>query len=141
MAVNKINYVNGAGEAGKVMKFLIGLVIILLMVAGAYFYFTKVDHTPIGNILKEPREYYEKSLTIAGEVTDRASLLVVKYFRVKDKTGEIVVVTGKPLPSVGSKVRVHGEIKEAFSIGTEQMLVFVEEEKEEPGEAKDENSQ
>ena len=77
-------------------------------------------------------------MTIAGEVTDRASLLVVKYFRVKDKTGEIVVVTGKPLPSVGSKVRVHGEIKEAFSIGTEQMLVFVEEEK---GEAKDEKSQ
>ncbi len=120
------------------MKILIGLVIILLIGVGAYFYFAKVRHTPIGNILKDPRDYYGKSLTIAGEVTDRASLFVVKYFRLKDKTGEIVVVTGKPLPVVGSKVRVKGKIVEAFSIGTEQMLVFVEEEE---GQTKEENSE
>lgn len=110
------------------MKVVIGLVIVLLMVAGAYFYFTKVDHTPIGNIMKDPRAYDEKSLTIAGEVTDRASLFVIKYFRVKDKTGEIMVVTRRSLPSIGSKVRVKGRVEEAFSIGTEQMLVFVENE-------------
>ncbi len=120
------------------MRVVIGLVIILLVVAGAYFYFTRVEHTPIGKILENPRDYYGKTLTIAGEVTDRTSLFVVKYFRVKDKTGEIVVVTAKPLPSVGSKVRVKGRIEEAFSIGTEQMLVFVEGGK---GEAKEEDSQ
>ncbi len=120
------------------MKILIGLVIILLIGAGAYFYVAKLHHTPIGNILKDPRDYYGKNLTIAGEVTDRASLFVVKYFRLKDKTGEIVVVTGKPLPAVGSRVRVKGKIVEAFSIGSEQMLVFVEEEK---GKTEEESSE
>ncbi len=116
------------------MKIVVGLVIILLVGAGAYFYITEIYHTPIGSILKDPRDYYGKKLAIAGKVTDRASLFVVKYFRVKDKTGEIVVVTGKPLPSVGSEVRVKGKIVEAFSIGSEQMLVFVEEDQGGPKE-------
>lgn len=111
------------------MKVAVVAAAILLAVVGAYFFFTGFGHTPIGNILKEPRKYEEKNLTIAGKVTDRASLLVVKYFRVKDKTGEIVVVTGRTLPAVGSEVRVTGRVEEAFSLGTEQLLVFVEEEK------------
>lgn len=110
------------------MKIVIGFVIILLVVGGAYFYSARVAHTPIGDILKDPREYDGKSLTIAGEVTDRTSLFIVKYFRVKDKTGELVVVTSKTLPPMGSKVRIKGRVKEAFSIGSEQMLVFVEDE-------------
>ncbi len=124
-------------EPGEVMRFVIALVVIVLMVAGSYVYLTKIAHTQIGSIQKNPRDYYGKSLTIAGEVTDRTSLFVVKFFRLKDKTGEIVVVTSKPLPSLGSKVRVKGRIEEAFSIGTEQMLVFVEGEK---GESKEEDS-
>ncbi len=115
-------------ETGEIMKAVIGLLIVLLVGAGAYFYFTRVAHTPIGNILKDPREYDGKSLTIAGEVLDRTSLFVVKYFRVKDKTGEIVVISRRPLPSVGSKVRVTGRVQEAFSVGSEQMLVFIEDE-------------
>lgn len=119
------------------MKFVIALIIIVLTVTGVYFYVTKIYHTPIGNILKNPRDYYGKTITIAGKVTDRTSLFVVKFFRLKDKTGEIVVVTMKPLPSVGSKVRVTGSIEEAFSIGSEQTLVFVEGAK---GGAKEEDS-
>ena len=45
----------------------------------------------------------------------------------RDKTGEIIVVTKKPLPEVRSKVRVTGKIDEAFSIGDQRLLVFVEE--------------
>jgi hypothetical protein len=113
------------------MKVAVGFAIILLVCIGSYVYFTRVAHTPIGNILKEPRKYEKKTLTISGQVTDRASLLVVRYFRVKDNTGEIPVVTRRTLPSVGSKVRVKGRVEEAFSIGAEQLLVFVEEAKDE----------
>jgi hypothetical protein len=52
---------------------------------------------------------------------------VFLMFYLKDKTVELVVVTDRALPVVGSKIRVKGRIEEAFSIGNQQMLVFVEE--------------
>jgi hypothetical protein len=45
-------------------------------------------------------------VTIRGEVVDRASLLVVKYFTLRDETSEIKVVTDKSLPCLGEKIRV-----------------------------------
>ena len=55
-------------------------------------------------------------------------LIVVKYFVIKDGTGEIVVVTEKPLPKEGTKITVKGTVQEAFSIGDKQLLVVVENE-------------
>jgi hypothetical protein len=109
-----------------VKKSMIGIVVLALAGAGLFLYFTRVASTPIGNILKDPRVYEGKELTIAGTVTDRTSLIVVKYFLLRDGTGEIMVVTDKTLPSVGSHLRVRGKAREAFSIGQEQLLVFVE---------------
>jgi hypothetical protein len=105
---------------------IIGVLLVLLAGAGIWYYLTSVDHTPIGKILNNPRDYDNKIITISGEVTDRTSLFFLKYFKLKDKTGEIVVVTDRALPVVGSKVRVKGKIEEAFAIGDQQMLVFVE---------------
>jgi hypothetical protein len=36
------------------------------------------------------------------------------------------VVTDRPLPVIGSKVRIQGKVAESFSLGSEQKLVFVE---------------
>jgi len=113
-------------------KKVTGLIALALAAGGLILYFTLAASTPIGSILKNPRAYEVKELTIAGKVTDRTSLIVVKYFRLRDGTGEIMVVTDKTLPAVGSSLRVRGKVMEAFSIGTEQLLVFVE------GAAKDE---
>ena len=48
--------------------------------------------TPIKKILENPRVYNGTSVTVSGEVTELFSLIVIKYFVVKDSTGEIVVV-------------------------------------------------
>ncbi len=92
--------------------------------------------TPIGKILADPRAYAGKTVTVSGEVTQVFSLIFIKYFRLKDKTGEIVVVTDKPLPKVGTKISVKGTVQEAFSIGDQQLIVIVEESKP-PGAAPD----
>jgi len=47
---------------------------------------------------------------------------------VKDKTGQIVVVTKKPLPKEGAKITVKGTVREAFSLGDKQLIVIVENE-------------
>ena len=88
--------------------------------------------TPIGKILADPRAYAGKTVTVSGEVTQMFSLVFLKYFRVRDETGEIVIVTDKPLPKVGTKIKVKGTVQEAFSIGDQQLIVIVEQSK--PGE-------
>jgi len=85
-----------------------------------------VTSTPINKILESPRDYTGKPVTISGEVTEVVSLLVVKYFVVKDNTGKIIVVTKRPLPKEGIKITVKGMVQEAFSIGDKQLIVIVE---------------
>ena len=65
-------------------------------------------------------------MTISGNVTDRSSLLVTQYFTLKDNTGEIRVITDRTLPTVGTNLRVHGHVKQAFAFGSTDLVVFVE---------------
>ncbi len=85
--------------------------------------------TPIGKILADPRAYAGKTVTVSGEVTQIFSLIFIKYFRLRDETGEIVIVTDRPLPKVGAKIKVKGTVQEAFSIGDQQLIVIVEQSK------------
>jgi len=86
--------------------------------------------TKIGDITNNPRHYADKEVTVSGEVTEAFSLVVVKYFTLKDNTGEITIVTDRPLPKAGEHLTVKGVVKEAFSIGSQSMLVIVEAPKE-----------
>jgi hypothetical protein len=85
--------------------------------------------TPINKIIENPRDYDGKLVKISGEVTEAVGLVVLQYFVVKDKTGEIDVVTKRPLPKEGTKITVEGRVKDAFSIGDKQVIVIVENEK------------
>jgi hypothetical protein len=52
-------------------------------------------------------------MTVSGEVTDSANVLVLKYDRVDDGTGRIMVVTRKAVPLRGAKVRATGTVQQA----------------------------
>ncbi|MEW6003650.1 MAG: hypothetical protein AB1638_13530 [Nitrospirota bacterium] len=108
-------------------KLIFGVLIIGILFGGVYFYWKYVYSVPIKTIIDNPRMYEGKSLIISGKVLDRVSLIFLKYFRLQDKTGEIIVVTSRTLPALGDKVRVKGKVVEAFTIGDEQLLVFLEE--------------
>jgi hypothetical protein len=102
----------------------VGLIVVFssLMLLSCSGFFT----TPINKILANPRVYAGKTVKVSGEVTQIFGLLVIKYFKVRDGTGEIMVVTEKPLPKIGTKVDVKGTVEEAFSIGDQQLIVIVE---------------
>jgi len=87
--------------------------------------------TPIKRIVESPRDYDGKTVTISGEVKEVFSLIVFKYFIVEDRTGEIAVITQRPLPNKGTKIRVRGKVSAAFSLGQTQTVVILEEEKPE----------
>ena len=111
------------------------LIIILILVGfGAWYYFTRARVAQIQSILSNPQAYEGKVVTIEGEVTDRTSFFnVIKFYKVKDKTGEIIVVTKKTLPALKSILRVKGRIDEVFPIGDLKLLVFLEDSFEEKG--------
>jgi hypothetical protein len=83
--------------------------------------------TKIADIRDKPRSYADKEIFVAGEVTKTFSLIIVKYFTLRDSTGEIMVVTERTLPEEGEHLKVRGKVREAFSIGSERLLVIVEE--------------
>ncbi|MHC1727102.1 MAG: hypothetical protein AB9866_14025 [Syntrophobacteraceae bacterium] len=86
-----------------------------------------IGTTSIGDIINKPRDYADKKVTVSGEVRETLSLFVIKYFVVQDRTGQIAVVTDKPLPKKGTTIRITGTVKEAFSVGDQQLLVLIEE--------------
>jgi hypothetical protein len=117
-----------------VRKVIIAVLIVLVIGGGAWYYFSQTHHAPIEKILSNPRAYEGKEVTIEGEVIDRtAFFVVVKFFKLKDKTGEITVVTRKTLPEVRATVRVKGRIDETFPVGDQKLVVFLEESVEEKG--------
>ena len=101
-----------------------GVLVLSLMLVGC----TDLFSTPVKKIIDNPRDYYGKRVTVSGEVTEVFSLFVVRYFVVKDGTGEITVVTKRPLPRKGAKIKVKGIVEEAFSFGEKQAMVIVEDE-------------
>jgi hypothetical protein len=117
-----------------VKKVIILIVIVIVLGGVAWYYFRQTRHPRIEDILTNPRAYQGKLVTIEGEITDRTSFFtVLKFYKVRDKTGEIIVVTKGALPEVREKVRVGGKVDDAFPIGDQKLLVFVEEPGEEKG--------
>ncbi len=82
--------------------------------------------TDIRQILADPRAYEGKTVTLDGEVTETFSLLIIKYFRLDDGTGSIGVVSDNPLPAKGQRMKVTGEVREAFSLGDKNLTVVME---------------
>ena len=67
-----------------------------------------------------------KTVVVSGKVKEVFGLVFIQYFILEDKTGSIPVVTDKPLPAVGAELKVHGTVKEEFSLGDKQLMVLVE---------------
>lgn len=98
----------------------IGWLIALLLLAAC------ARTTPIKDIVDNPRDYAGQQVTVHGEVKSVFSLFVIKYFTLADASGEITIVTERPLPKVGARIDVTGTIKEAFSLGDQTATLIVE---------------
>lgn len=99
---------------------------ILVLVLLSLCLCTGFGTTKIGDITDNPRNYVDKEVVVSGEVIRTFSLLVIKYFTLRDETGEITVVAEGPLPRGGEHIKVRGVVKEAFAIGSGSLLVIRE---------------
>ncbi|MBU4263301.1 MAG: hypothetical protein KKC76_15705 [Proteobacteria bacterium] len=104
----------------RIMRSVICLIVLWLAACSSLF------PTPIAKLLEDPRSFEGKQVQVSGVVVESISILVLKYFVVQDDTGEITVITQRPLPRKGEKVKVYGKIQEAFSLGDQQLIVLSE---------------
>jgi hypothetical protein len=103
------------------------ILIVLAIGAGAWYYFNYIQPTAIEKIISNPSAFTGKEVSIEGEVTDRTAFFgVLKFYKVKDKSGEIIVVTRRSLPEIRSAVGVKGRIDDAFPLGDQKLVLFVE---------------
>jgi hypothetical protein len=109
------------------MRLLVGACMVLAA--------SQVQAAYIKEILNDPRTYVDHTVTVQGEVTGVLSLFVFKYFTLNDRTGKINVVTERPLPRQGQTIKVTGKVKEVFALGSETLLVLVEDEEQSSGKA------
>jgi hypothetical protein len=106
-------------------------IIVRLLVVGALTLISgQVNAASINDIFNDPRAYVDHTVTIEGDVTGLLSLFVFKYFTVNDGTGKINVITERPLPRHGQRIKVTGKIHELFAFGRETLLVLIEEKEE-----------
>ena len=87
---------------------------------------SSVFPTKINTILSNPRDYADKQVTISGTVEDTFSLVVVKYFVLRDETGTMPVITQRTMPVKGNEIKVTGTVQEAFSLGDQRLVVLIE---------------
>ncbi len=107
--------------------------IIIAIGGGIWFYLSQIRHTGIEKLLNNPTAYTGKVVTIEGEVTDRSAFFnTIKFYKVKDKSGEIIVSTkSRNLPGLKSSAIVKGRIDDSFPLGDQKLTVLVEESVEE----------
>lgn len=81
--------------------------------------------TDIKDILNDPHNYKDKPVIISGRVTD-AFNVGLKYYQVKDKTGEIYVIPKDIVSNIGDDVILTGRVEQYFKIGNSKLTVIEE---------------
>lgn len=98
----------------------------LLVVALAACAAVPARPASIKQIQDDPRTYVDRTVKVSGEVTQVFSVVVLKYFTVNDGTGSMNVVTNQVLPRKGQRIEVTGKVAELFALGSDAMLVILE---------------
>ena len=106
----------------KRIKFFSILFCLIIALMGCDTFFP----TPISKIIQNPRNYEGTQVMVSGTAVETFSLVVIRYFVIRDDTGEITVVTERTVPKKGEQIKVIGKVQEAFSLGDKQLIVIME---------------
>jgi hypothetical protein len=70
----------------------------------------------IGRINSDPSRFNNRTVTVAGTVTNSVGLLGKGGYQLEDSTGRIYVISGAGVPSRGSHVSVTGRVSQGAEV-------------------------
>lgn len=70
----------------------------------------------INRILVDPARYHNKRVSVEGTVTNSYGALVAGVYQVDDGTGRIYVLSNRPVPARGAKVKVDGAVQSGVTV-------------------------
>jgi hypothetical protein len=69
----------------------------------------------IGRIKADPTRFRDKTVKVDGRVTNSFGALVAGFYEIEDETGKIYVISRGGVPSSGARVKVKGNVLNAFT--------------------------
>lgn len=97
------------------MKLFRGLILIsvLIITTLAGCDYMPFGYTPIGEINLAPGRYEGKEVRVKGTVkhTRKLPLFKTKSYTLRDRSGEIIVVTGGTLPALDETIAIRAKVK------------------------------
>ena len=81
----------------------------------------------IGRINSDPSRYRNHTVQVTGTVTNSVGLMGKGGYQLDDNTGKIYVISGKGVPSRGSRVRVTGRVTQGAEVLGTAMGVAIRE--------------
>jgi cytochrome c-type biogenesis protein CcmE len=109
---------------------VVGLVIVALAAGGVLTWLAlgtvQERAIPIGDVMADLRTYDGTTVTVKGTVEHPTNILSLKFFTLRDESGEIMVVTQRGLPQEGEEVAVTGIVNQLFEVAGMQQTVITE---------------
>lgn len=65
----------------------------------------------------DPYEFRHRDVRISGVVVDSYSLAARGVYQIRDRTGQLWVLSDRGVPRPGARVTVTGTLREAFNLG------------------------
>jgi hypothetical protein len=89
-------------------------------------FFEGLTTTDLSDILKRPKEFDGRDVTVWGTVVRSVGLFGVGGYLLKQGDAEIYVVSSHGVPTPGTQITVSGSFKQAFAVGGYQYAVIIE---------------
>lgn len=70
----------------------------------------------INQLVSNPSRYQNRTVRVNGDVTRSTGAVVAGVYQIDDGTGKINVLSNRPVPPKGAKVRVTGEFSSGLQI-------------------------
>lgn len=103
------------------------LLFVTILLSSVLFYQCEgMFSTDIQKIVDDPEQYADKEVTVKGTVGNVTDLALIRYYKLEDETGEILVIAKGNLPYRGDKVTVTGKVNPVFKLGTIKVTVIEE---------------
>jgi hypothetical protein len=117
----------------KLLLLLIGSVLCCTVVFRGCIGISDLGTPTVKEVISNPRQFTDREIVITGVVGKTFAIMNMGYFELfGDDASVLTVLSNRGMPMQGKRISVRGTLHQAYALGSDQMLVFVETPKPNP---------